>query len=170
MRRISTLLVQVCFPFILIAQENLPVNQEIQFEVLTDSLTKNSKVQNLNVQIDCNNSITGQRFNLYFRGISGLPVLVDAIRNEETLWLIQSQNAASNDLVLAWYTVDDSRLQLVTGNWEAPYTLKINIQLSLNNLKDIQNISEAQIDLTLIRNETEYLAVPTGRGNQINLK
>jgi len=170
MKRIITLIIYIILPFLLIAQENLPVLQEIQYEVLTDSLNKNSKVQTLRIQINCGVSTTGQRFNLQFLGMSGLLVPVAVERDGEELWLIQSENASNNDIVLAWQTLNSTALQLIPGEWASPYRLDLVIQVSLDNLKELENLSDTRIDLSIIRNTAEYLAVPSGRGNQIGLK
>ena len=170
MQKISALLIFLVIPCALLAQQGLPLNQNIRFEVLTDSLYKNSKDQTLTVRIECSTAAPGQRYNLNLIGISGRAVLVEASREDEKLWLIQSENAGNNPAVLAWHTVDDTRIQVVPPDWAAPYSLEVILRLSLNNLKDIQNTQSAQIDLTLMQNNLEYRTSATGRGNLIGLR
>ncbi len=170
MKKLITLTISIIFPFLLIAQENLPVIQDVKYEVLTDSLHRNSKIQTLQIQITCDASSTGERFNLQFRGMSGLFVPVAVERDGEEIWLIQSENASDNEIVLAWQTLNGASLQLLPGDWTVPYRLDLVIQVSLDNLKDVENLSETRIDLTILRNNAQYLAIPTGRGNQIGLK
>lgn len=170
MKKLITLTISIILPLLLIAQENLPVIQDIQYEVLTDSLNRNSKVQTLQIQITCDASTTGEIFNLQFRDMSGLLVPVAVERDGEELWLIQSENTSNNDIVLAWQTLNNTVLQLLPGDWTAPYRLDLVIQVNLDNLKELENLSETRLDLTILRNTAEYLAVPTGRGNQIGLK
>ena len=170
MQKISALIIFILVPCAMFAQQGLPLTQNIRFEVLTDTLLKNSKDQTLVVRIDCNTAVPGQRYNIDLKGISGRTVLVDAARNDEKLWLIQSENAGKNTSVLAWHAVNDNRVQVVPPDWEAPYRLELILRLSLNNLKDIQSIQSAQIDLTMMQNNIEYSTAPTGRGNVIGLK
>ena len=170
MKKLITLTISIILPLLLIAQENLPVIQDIQYEVLTDSLNRNSKVQTLQIQITCDASTTGEIFNLQFRDMSGLLVPVAVERDGEELWLIQSENTSNNDIVLAWQTLNNTVLQLLPGDWTVPYRLDLVIQVNLDNLKELENLSETRLDLTILRNTAEYLAVPTGRGNQIGLK
>jgi hypothetical protein len=167
---------RICFvlslivPVILLAQENLPLLPDVRYEILTDSLEKNSKAQMLRLQINCTSSQAGQKYSLELKALSGLPVLVDASRDGTALWLIQSPIANSNNSVLSWQMLDGGVIQFSPGTWNTPFRLDLTLQISPENIKDLQNLTDSQIGLKVLRNNTVYLATPSGRGNKIFLK
>jgi hypothetical protein len=156
-------------PFILLAQEDLPVTEDVQIEVLSGELKITSKAQNMRIQIICNSASPGQKYVLDLKEVKGLLVPINAVRDDEALWLINSADANINNVVLAWDTIDDTKLQLSPGNWATPFTLDLQIRLSFTNLIDVPNITETQLDVTVVDGGSENLAAPTGRGNQISL-
>ena len=158
------------FPFILLAQDELPVTQNIRVEVLTGELQKNSKVQKLNVNISCDVASPGQKYILQLRGVESLLIPVQAQRDEETLWLIKSGAATDNNIVLAWDSINEVQLQLAPGSWPAPYSLQLEIRVSLSNLIEVPDITGTQLDVRVLDGGTESQAAPEGRGNQISLK
>lgn len=170
MNKLYLVILSLIFPLFLFSQENLPVTQDVQVEVVTSELEKNSKSQNLQVKISCNAAAQGQKLILDLKEIKGLLMPISARRDDESLWLIKSADANENNIVLAWETIDDTRLQLAPGEWPLPYTLDLQIRVSFTNLKDVPNISGTQLDVTMLTGGSESLASPTGRGNQISLK
>ena len=170
MNKLYLVILSLIFPLFLFSQENLPVTQDVQVEVVTSELEKNSKSQNLQVKISCNAAAPGQKLILDLREIKGLLMPISVRRDDESLWLIKSADANDNNIVLAWETIDDAKLQLSPGNWTTPFSLELQIQVSFTNLKDVPNISGTQLDITVLTGSAESLAAPTGRGNQISLK
>jgi hypothetical protein len=170
MKKIHLISLCIIFPFLLFAQDNPPLTEDVTVEVQNTELEKRGKSQTLQVEITCNSSVAGQTMNLQLRGITGKYILVSAERDDQPLWLIQSETANENDVVLSWQTADDTQLRLFPGNWPAPYRLNLQIQASLTNLKDVVNITETQLDVLIPGAGGEELASPTGRGNKISLK
>ena len=169
MNTFRCLIITLFIPFILLAQENLPVTQDVQVEVLTGELKITSKAQNMQIQIVCNSASPGLKYILDLKDVKGLLVPINAARDDEALWLINSADANANNVVLAWDTIDETKLQLSPGNWAIPFTLDLQIRVSFTNLIDVPNIIETQLDVTVINGGSENLAAPTGRGNQISL-
>jgi len=167
---------RVCFiislilPVVIMAQENLPLLPDVKYEILTDSLEKNSKAQTLRLQINCTSSQAGQKYSLELGVLAGLPVLVDANRDGTALWLIQSPDANSNNSVLSWQMLDGGVIQLSPGNWNIPFRLDLTLQISPENIKDLQNLTDTRVDLKILRNNAVYFGTPSGRGNKIFLK
>ena len=152
------------------AQENIPTTSDALIEVLTASLEKNTKAQRLQVLITSNTATQGQAMRLQMTDVSAVPVLISASRGDEPLWLIQSETANENAAVLSWRVDENNYLQISPGNWSAPYEITLEIQISLNNIKDLENIENTRLDLFLSSGDVELIASSTGRGNQISLK
>ena len=90
MNTFRCLIITLFIPFILLAQENLPVTQDVQVEVLTGELKITSKAQNMQIQIVCNSASPGQKYILDLKDVKGLLVPINAARDDEALWLINS--------------------------------------------------------------------------------
>ncbi len=156
-------------PLLLLAQDNLPVTQSVQVEVLTSELQKNSRAQNLHIKISCTTAQPGQKFLLDLNEINAVLVPIKASRDEDALWLVKANEANDNDIVLAWNANAEDQLQLAPGAWTTPYEIDLQIQISFSNLIDVPNITETQLDVIVVDGSLESLASPTGRGNQISL-
>lgn len=169
MNKLHLFILSIILPLLLSAQENLPVTQDVQVEVLTSELQISSKAQTVRMEITCNSASPGQLLTLDLKDVKGVMLPVSAERDGDALWLIQSPDANTNDIVLAWDTVDETMLQLSPGAWTTPYTIELQIKLSFTNLIDVPNITATQLDVIVRDGSIENLASPTGRGNQISL-
>ena len=154
----------------IMAQENIPVTDNVQIEVQTPSLMKNSKSQRVIVNIACNTWTTGQEMHLKLSDADGIPVPISMTRNNEPLWMIQSEKANDNTAVMSWQVTEDNILVLFPGNWSTPFDLSLEMQLSLVDIINLENTENTRLDLFLITNGVESLAGTQGRGNEISLK
>ncbi len=171
MNKIIFYLFTAIFPLLVLAQDSLPVTQNVQVEVLTSELQKNSKAQNLVLSITCNSFTAGQKLVLSLKNMEGIFVPVEANRDETSIWLQNAESAHENEIILAWtQSEDENGLQLSPGAWTPPFRLDLKIQVSLSNLKDMPDVSETQLEVLVSDGNSQSLAAATGRGNQISLK
>ena len=158
------------FTYQIMAQENIPVTDNVQIEVQTPSLMKYSKAQRVIVNITCNTWTTGQEMHLRLSDATGIPVPISITRNNEPLWMIQSEKASDNTVVMSWQVTEDNILILFPGNWSTPFDLNLEMQISLVDIINLENTENTRLDLFLVTGGSELLAETKGRGNEISLK
>lgn len=153
------------------AQGTNQKTSEIQINVKTESIEKSIQPQELSLEINKNNQETPGFLSIEIENIESVLTLVSVKRNNEDLWLLNSSTASSNEKVIAWeFDKENSRIIVYPYNWNSPYTLDLNIQVNLKNISSIENNISTSIVLTTEMSGGLFDALPTGRGNEIQIR
>jgi len=156
---------------ILTAQNNNRSTSEIQINVKTESLEKTIQPQELSVEINKNNQETPGFLSIGFDDIESSLTLVSAKLNNVDLWLINTTTSATNEKVVAWnFDKENSRLVIYPYSWNSPYILDLNIQVNLKNISSVKSNTSTAIILTTELRGSLFDALPTGRGNEIQIR
>lgn len=159
------------FSTVLFAQEENLVTSEINFEVVSESLQITKKPQTVSVRITCGSGEFVQFFNLRFAETDAVWSLISARLNGDSLWLIQSNSAPSQNKVLSWETEKGkSQLILYPAAWQSDYVLDLEIQINLEKTSDIVKDTDDTILLGANLPSGSYECSPAGRGNIISVK
>ncbi len=158
------------FSTVLFAQQENLVISEINFEVVSESLQITKKHQTVSLRITCGSGEFVQFFNLRFAGTDPVLSLISARLNGDSLWLIQSNSAPSQNEVLAW-EFENSKCQLILypAAWQSTYVLDLEIQINLEHSSNIVKDTDETILLGANLPSGSYECSPAGRGNRISL-
>ena len=144
---------------------------EIQINVKTESLERTIQSQQLSLEINKNNLEKPGYLSIAIEDIETALTLVSAKLNNEDLWLINSRTSSSNEKVIAWnFDKENSRLEIYPYNWNSPYILDLNIQVNLKNISSIESNTSTTISLNTELGGSLFEALPTGRGNIIQIR
>lgn len=158
-------------PYMLFAQDTKPTTSSLTFEVLNTSLKMSKEPQNINILINCDGSQNIEAVTLKITQIKAVWSVVSAKLNDQSLWLIKSEDGGNKSNVLAWnLNTQDSELILFPNEWSTPYTMELEIQLNLDDIKNSQNEVPTTIIMEAIMAGISYQCSPTGRGNQLNMQ
>ena len=153
------------------AQNSNRKTSDIQINVNTESLEKSIQPQELLVEINKNIQVTPGFMSIGIENIESGLTLVSAKLNNEDLWLINSTASSTNEKVVAWnYDKENSRLVIYPYSWNSPYILDLNIQVNLKNISSIEDNTSTSIVLTSEISGRLFDALPTGRGNEIQIR
>jgi hypothetical protein len=156
---------------VLFAQQENLITSEIKFEVDSESLQITEKPQTISVKIACESAEVVQFYNLRFAETDAVWSLISARLNGDSLWLIQSNSAPSQNKVLSWETEKSkSHLILFPASWQSGYVLELEIQINLEHTSNIVNDTDEKILLGANLPSGSYESSPFGRGNRISFK
>ncbi|MCK5032341.1 MAG: hypothetical protein KAS18_01875 [Calditrichia bacterium] len=144
---------------------------DLQINVNTESLEKSIQPQELLVEINKNIQVTPGFMSIVIENLESGLTLVSAKLNNEDLWLINSTASSTNEKVVAWnYDKENSSLIIYPYNWNSPYILDLNIQVNLKNISSIDSNTSTAIILATELGGSLFEALPTGRGNNIQIR
>jgi len=153
------------------AQNSNRKTSEIQINVKTEALEKTLQPQELSCEINKNNQETPGYLSIGIENIDSDLTLVSAKLRDEDLWLINSTVSSTNENVVAWnFDKENSRLVIYPYRWNSPYVLDLNIQVNVKNIPLIENISIATVSLIIELSGGLFEALPSGQGNEIQIK
>ncbi len=156
---------------VLFAQQENLVTSAIKFEVVSESLQITEKPQTVSVKITCGSGDFGKFFNLRIAKTDAVWSLISARLNGDSLWLIQSNSAPSQNEVLSWETEKSkSQLILYPAAWQSAYVLDLEIQINLEQSSNIVKDTDEMILLGANLPSGSYECSPAGRGNRISFK
>ena len=157
--------------YALFSQDANQKTSNIQINVKTEFLEKTKLSQQLSLEIDKNTLDIPEFLSITFDNIESVLTLISAKRNNEDLWLLNSSSASSNEKVINWnYDKENSRLFLYPYNWNSTYVLDLNIQVNFRNVSGLENVNSTNIVLNTELNGNILEALPTGRGNNIQIR
>jgi hypothetical protein len=170
MNTFRCLIISLFIPFIVLAQEDLPVTQDVQIEVLTTELEKSTKPQTVQIVLTVGSGNTSS-MNLYFESVISSITPVAVSRGTENLWLINADEANTNSKVLAWqYLATEKQTQVLPGDWSLPYTLTFELQISFERMRELKELDELIFTLSTEIGGKIFIASASGRGTIISLK
>jgi hypothetical protein len=153
------------------AQNSNRKTSDIQINVNTESIEKTIQPQELLVEINKNIQAKPGYMSIGIENIDMGLTLVGAKINNEELWLINSAISSTNEKVIAWdFDEENSRLVIYPFNWNSPYLLDLKIQVNLKNLSSIDNNNNVTVILTSQLSNELVDALPTGNGNDIQIR
>ena len=172
MKRI--LLFAICFTLlnsISWAQQVLPVNNDINYEIITDTLKITKELQNFTISINNQSQETIEQFKLRFDGVKVHWTLQRAALNQENLWLIQSNDIPGQNKILAWET-DQSNSQLIVyqSNFRGPYNLILDVQINLTAKPSAKGDIVDNIVLEAVTSNGMYSCNPINKSSIIIFK
>jgi hypothetical protein len=144
---------------------------EIQINVKTESIEKSIQPQELSLEISKNNQETPGFLSLGIENVESELTLVSAKLNGEELWLIKATTSSTNNKVVVWdFDKENSSLIIYPYNWNSPYVLDLNMQVNLKSISSIESNTSTSIVLTAEISSELFDALPTGRGNEIQIR
>lgn len=156
---------------LLYAQNDNPKTSDIQINVKTESLEKTKQAQQLSLEINKNSLDTPGYLSIAFDNIESVLTLVSAKRNNEDLWLLNSSSPSSNEKVINWnFDKENSQLNIYPYNWNSTFVLDLNIQVNIKNISSIESETSTTIVLTTELGGSLFEALPTGQGNNIQIR
>ena len=161
----------VVFIQVMYAQNDIQKTSDVQIDVKTEFLEKTKQPQQLSVQINKNSFETPGYFSIALDNIESVLTLLSAQRNNEDLWLLNSTSASSNEKVITWnFDKENSRLNIYPYNWNSTYVLDLNIQVNFKNISSIENETSTIVVLTAELGGSLFEALPSGEGNNIQIR
>ncbi len=158
-------------PLFLQAQTSYPQTSDIRFDVNTESLELTNKPQELAITIDKLNQEKPGSIKIDFEKIESVFTLISARLNGEELWLIKTNTSATNPKVLAWnFDKTDLKLVLYPSNWASPYSIELLIQVNIKNSSSMKDIESDIVNLKCELASGTFEALPSGNGNEIQIK
>ena len=155
----------------LYAQDTLPVNSAMQYEVQADSLLKSNQPQNLQIIISCNSSAGLNFYEIKINGLKVLWTLVSAKLNEQPVWLVNSNTRTDNNKVLAWYyDSEQSLLRLYPAEWEATYVLDLTVSASILQPAKLSKSDSKLVSLEADLGGQKFTCVTTESGGEMTFK
>ena len=152
------------------AQNTLPATALVEYEVLTTELQSNSQPQSIRLKINTTAAVTVNNIDINLTGNKGKLTLLYAERSETALWLLQSQENAARDNVLAWnYSDSTGILRLYPAPNSEPFVLTLEIQVNLNNKTSSEGNQQNSVMVEANLPNGMFAATATGRGNIITL-
>jgi len=156
---------------VIFAQNENPKTSDIQINVKTESLEKTKQPQQLSVEINKNSLDTPEYLSISIDNIESVLTLVGVKRNNEDLWLLNSSSPSSNEKVIAWnFDKENSQLNIYPYNWNSTYVLDLNIQVNFKNISSIESETTTTIILTAELGGRLFEALPSGQGNNIQIR
>lgn len=169
--RISIILGIIFSLGIVQAQDNLPLNSDVEYEVRADSLLKSNQSQNLQVTIACNSSGGLDFYEIKVYDLKVFWTLVSATLNDQPVWLVNSNSRSDNNKVLAWYyNAEQNLLRLYPSEWNGTYRLDLTITASILQPAKLSTISSKLISLQAELGGQKYECVPVGSGGEMTFK
>jgi len=153
------------------AQSTIPVNNNITIEILSPNLQISNEPQFLQTKILVQSAQPLQYLDLKLVQTEATWSVVSANLNGKPIWLVQSDTTVNNPDVLGWsFNKDDFTLRLQPAAWVMPYTLELEMQINLTNLKNMETITLDEVRALVQLPGGLYSCASSGRGVQINLQ
>jgi hypothetical protein len=152
--------------FFLFSQLWTQPSANIQFEILTESLTIGEDPYTIQVALQVASSQEIDHIEMVFDSLKIKTHITAAELNGESIWLLRSEDRSENDKVLAWmYDNKESKLNIYPNTWTTPYRLVLDIQITMMREEALTAVLRASAQI----NNSLLPCRPAGRGNAFSL-
>ncbi len=155
---------------VVFGQDQLPVTNQINIEVLSPSITISKQPQNMTIRIGANDAASLDFIALQLDSTQAVWTVLSARVDGQELWLVQSDVRPDKDNLMAWrYDSETQLLRIYPGQWPAGFELDLEVQLNLVNLRTAgEKISDRVVALASISSVVSRCS-ESGRGGLISL-
>jgi hypothetical protein len=152
--------------FLLLVQVWAQSPANIQYEILSGSLTAGEEPYTIQVALQVQSSQEIGFIQLAFDSLKAQMHITAAELNSESLWLLRSEEKPEKDKVLTWmYDNKDAQLKIYPNTWPAPYRLVVDIQIALMQDEAVSDVLRASAQI----NNNLLPCQPAGRGNTFSV-
>lgn len=149
----------------------IPVNNDVTIEIISPNLQISNEPQLLQAKILVQTAQPLQYLDLKFDYTEANWSVIAASLNGNPIWLVQSDTTVNNPEVLGWmFNKENFTLRLFAVTWRVPYTLELELQINLTNLKSMENLILDQVQTRVQLPDNLYSCAASGRGVQVNFQ